>query len=286
MRLITSSLILCLFLKIRSTFKIGGKICHHQIFLWEHGFLPILFSDIFPGLEWCLLVMGLGAYLPNEWTVCRLWNELECRTEKGAVEWEGKSKTRIAGNALRESARCTCWTRPDPRVPSASLRALPSPLCFCFSRLNTCYSSWRTTLDLLELICLSTKSKGSARKFFPPRSSVPLTMIAPASTPIPLWIWLRLWLCWNMTQDTNNPAMARKHHIHELLLRHQAQLQCMSQYLIEIGTASAAIFTWGNRDIVWPNNLPLHWKISSHLNLDIFDCLPWKAWNSSCWSFS
>ena len=115
MQLITSSLILWLFLKIRSTFK-NGKICHHQIFLWEHGFLPILFSDIFPGLEWCLLIIGLDEYLPNEWMVRRLWNELECRTEKRAVEWEGKSKTRIAGNALQESARCTCRTRPDPRV--------------------------------------------------------------------------------------------------------------------------------------------------------------------------
>ena len=165
MRLITSSLILCLFLKIRSTFKIGGKICHHQIFLWEHGFLPILFSDIFPGLEWCLLVMGLGAYLPNEWTVCRLWNELECRTEKGAVEWEGKSKTRIAGNALRESARCTCWTRPDPRVPSASLRALPSPLCFCFSRLNTCYSSWRSAGADLPV----NKEQGQCQEILSPK---------------------------------------------------------------------------------------------------------------------
>lgn len=227
MRLIIYSLILWLFLKIRSTFK-NGKTCYHQIFLWEHRFLPILFSDIFPGLEWCLLVMGLGAYLPNEWTVCRMWNELECGTEKGAVEWEGKSKTNIAVNALRESARCTCRTRPDPQVPSASLYARPSPLCFCFSRLNTCYSSWRTTLNLLELICLSTKSKGSARKFFPPRSSVPLTMITPASTPIPLWIWLKLWLCWKsdpfMTQDTNNPATARKRQVHELRLRYQTQL--------------------------------------------------------------
>lgn len=93
--------------------------------------------------------------------------------------------------------------------------------------------------------------------------------------------WLR-----NMTQDTNNPATARKCQVHELRLRYQAQLYCVSQYLTEIGTATAPIFSWGNRDTVWLNNLPLHWKISSHLELDIFDCLPWKAWNSSCWSFS
>lgn len=76
--------------------------------------------------------MGLGAYLPNEWTVCRMWNELECGTEKGAVEWEGKSKTSIAGNALRESARCTCQTRPDPQVPSASLVCSPIPIMLLF----------------------------------------------------------------------------------------------------------------------------------------------------------
>lgn len=41
-------------------------------------------------------------------------------------------------------------------------------------------------------------------------------------------------------------------------------------------------FSWGNRD----TTCLCIGEISSHLELDVFDCLPWKAWNSTCWSFS
>lgn len=121
-----------------------------------------------------------------------------------------------------------------PWVPAMSLLVLPAPTHFCFSKLNTCHSSRRTALGLLELTCLSTERTGSARKFFPPGSSLPLTMGAPR-LPIPLWIWLKLLPCdfaenqtlpclRNMTQDNTNSATARKPHIHELLIMYQAQL--------------------------------------------------------------
>lgn len=120
----------------------------------------------------------------------------------------------------------TCGLAQTLRSPPHLCR--PSPLCFCFSRLNTCYSSW----ELLSICWSWFACQQRARAV--PGNSFPKKLLCP-------WQWLPLpqlpfpcgfgWNCDFAENQTLSwpktpiiPATARKRQVHELRLRYQTQL--------------------------------------------------------------
>lgn len=123
-----------------------------------------------------------------------------------------KSKTNIAGT-LASQLDAPAVTRQTLRSPPHPCMLASSPLCFCFSRLNTCYSSWRTTSSICWSWFACQQRARQCQEILFPKKLCALDNDYPASTPIPCGFG------WNcdfagksdpfMTQDTNNPATCK-----------------------------------------------------------------------------